>query len=350
MSTTLVGTEKKKTRGGKMEERRNSELTFKKRGINQDNKEQSYTCKKCNTDIESTQQSVGCELCGTWFHAKCVGLSETLFKAVRDEATRATDDSGLHWFCPQPCNKLAKKFIHNFGLTEERVTTLENQMKEIQNKINKLETGELPEQMMEVIKDMKSDDDKIRKIVKDVIEGDDTTVPKVMLNEASGKSTVTSVLSEVNDRREREQNLIIFGVKESNSDNKQERIQHDLEKIKEIGNICDVKLTDSDMTKTVRLGKFNTESKERPILATVASLETKKKILKGAWKLSKLNKEPNSTRVRIANDLTKTEREQEKQLYVKAKEMQENESGEYLFKVRGPPWARKIVKVKKYEK
>jgi hypothetical protein len=50
--------------------------------------------------------------------------------------------------------------------------------------------------------------------------------------------------------------------------------------------------------------------------------------------------------VELSNDLTKVERDQEKQLLNKALELQRLSSGEYTFKVRGPPWARRIVKAK----
>jgi hypothetical protein len=59
--------------------------------------------------------------------------------------------------------------------------------------------------------------------------------------------------------------------------------------------------------------------------------------------------------VRIAYDLTRTEREQEKQLMAKAKEPQNNCSGEFRLKIRGPsrtfdPRTRKIVKIRPEEK
>lgn len=51
--------------------------------------------------------------------------------------------------------------------------------------------------------------------------------------------------------------------------------------------------------------------------------------------------------VRINNELTKAEREQEKELWRKAKEKREqSSSGEFTFKVRGPPWARKATKIR----
>ena len=49
--------------------------------------------------------------------------------------------------------------------------------------------------------------------------------------------------------------------------------------------------------------------------------------------------------INVSNDLTKTERGNEKRLWEEAKKMNENDaSGDFTYKVRGPPWARKLVK------
>ena len=46
---------------------------------------------------------------------------------------------------------------------------------------------------------------------------------------------------------------------------------------------------------------------------------------------------------RVGNDLTPTERDRERKLYEEAKELQVNSQGKAQFRVRGPPWNRKIV-------
>lgn len=48
--------------------------------------------------------------------------------------------------------------------------------------------------------------------------------------------------------------------------------------------------------------------------------------------------------IKLSNDLTKTEREQEKMLFEKTKELNKEYSGEFQFRVKGPPWARRIAK------
>ena len=50
----------------------------------------------------------------------------------------------------------------------------------------------------------------------------------------------------------------------------------------------------------------------------------------------------------MSNDLTKTERANQKRLWEEAKKMSENDtSGEFTYNVSGPSWARKVVKIKK---
>ena len=53
--------------------------------------------------------------------------------------------------------------------------------------------------------------------------------------------------------------------------------------------------------------------------------------------------------VSVSNDLTQTEMEKEKKLWSEAKRQQSSDesSGNYMYKVRGPTWARRIVKIKK---
>ena len=52
--------------------------------------------------------------------------------------------------------------------------------------------------------------------------------------------------------------------------------------------------------------------------------------------------------IKIDHDKTKQEREESKKLYEEAKRQEAaDKSGEYLYRVRGPPWERKIRKIRK---
>ena len=48
----------------------------------------------------------------------------------------------------------------------------------------------------------------------------------------------------------------------------------------------------------------------------------------------------------IQSDETKKEREEEKKLLYEAKNRQANDAGNCKYRVKGPPWARTIVKIR----
>ena len=57
------------------------------------------------------------------------------------------------------------------------------------------------------------------------------------------------------------------------------------------------------------------------------------------------NAEEPYSRISISHDMTKEEREQNKKLLTEAKKLQDEDQGNWTYKVRGPPWDLKIVKL-----
>lgn len=93
-----------------------------------------------------------------------------------------------------------------------------------------------------------------------------------------------------------------------------------------------------------RAGALGKDTKQRPMIASPSKPEIKGELFRNSRKLW----DPSHKDIRIGNDLTKTDLEREKQLYKKAKEKQA-ESGDQ-FKVKEPPWERKILKIPQAEK
>ena len=53
-------------------------------------------------------------------------------------------------------------------------------------------------------------------------------------------------------------------------------------------------------------------------------------------------------KISVRHDLTKKQRDEEKKLREEAKKMEaEDKSGEFDYRIRGPPWERRIAKMKK---
>ena len=93
------------------------------------------------------------------------------------------------------------------------------------------------------------------------------------------------------------------------------------------------------------MGKLN-EEKDRPLLITLKEEEKKRQLFQNLNKIRDAG-EPFS-KVIITHDLTKKQKDELKQLVEQAKEKEkEDKSGEYMYRVRGPPWSWFIKKISK---
>ena len=192
----------------------------------------------------------------------------------------------------------------------------------------------------------KCDEKRVREIIKDElgkVENNEDTIDGDTQNIRSKtvkKGAVTIVIDEMNERKSRENNIIIFGFDENQSEVRQERIDYDIQQVKEL---CKIQLDTTSIKKTGRLGKFNNEKRDRPLLVTLSSVESKLMLFKNIHRIRELAE---YGKVNVSNDLTKAEREKEKQLWQEAKKQQLNDkSGNFIYKVRGPPWARRVTKL-----
>ena len=157
--------------------------------------------------------------------------------------------------------------------------------------------------------------------------------------------TVETVLTEINERKARENNIVIHGVQEILTEDEDARKQHDRMKVNNILQTCKIQTNEENkITKLTRIGKFDKDKLKRPMLATFESIATKKQFFKNI-RLLGANEELKN--VSISNDLTRTEREQEAALRAEAKRLNDEASGDGQYRVRGPPWARKVVKIAK---
>ena len=185
-------------------------------------------------------------------------------------------------------------------------------MKEYEDRITQLETTVIE----------KCDEKKVREIIKDElgkVENNEDTIDGDTQNIRSNtvkKEAVTTVIDEMNERKSRENNLIIFGFDENQSEVRQERIDHDIQQVKELYKACTIQLDTTSIKKTGRLGKFNNEKRDRPLLVTLSSVESKLMLFKNIHRIRELTE---YEKVNVSNDLTKAVKEKEKQLWQEAK-------------------------------
>ena len=164
-----------------------------------------------------------------------------------------------------------------------------------------------------------------------------------VINEGNEDTAVIStVLDDLNERKARENNIIIYDSQELKSKSKDNRKAHATEIVKQIFTEWDIEVDDDNLTKVVRIGKFDSNKKKRPILVTINSSDKKKEWFKN---ISKLRESENEivNELKLSNDLTKEDRKNELKLYQEAKDLSAMND---KYKVKGQPWARRIVKVK----
>ena len=135
--------------------------------------------------------------------------------------------------------------------------------------------------------------------------------------------------------------MIIFNLTESTSQLKTTKKQHDEQQILELCTEIDHNFTETDIMhmEIHRLGKLSEDTSKFP------NSDNKRSILRNVHRLKNNEKFGN---IKIDHDKTKQEREESKKLFEEAKRQEAaDQSGEYIYRIRGPPWERKIRKIRK---
>ena len=246
------------------------------------------TCTTVFTD--SSDKMLECERCSSHHCTKCLGKS--------DDEYRILQDSHLMWFCG-PCKVIIKKNIATDLEIEQRC-----------NAIMQMHDSRI--QNLEEIINTKCDESKVREIIKEALEKPSVKSWATAVQDGSqepNKDLNTQIFSKMNDRKARENNLIMFGIQESKSEVNEERNIEDVKIVKYVLKTCGIETNDSSLAKVFRLGKL-LKDKVRPLFVTLnLSEDTKALIFRGCKNLRD-HSEYNT--VSVANDLTREEREQEK--------------------------------------
>ena len=102
---------------------------------------------------------------------------------------------------------------------------------------------------------------------------------------------------------------------------------------------------EESLEKAIRLGKASAD-KERPLLVTLKEVNKKREIFKNLNKIREAGTP--FDKVRVAHDLTMKQKTELKDKIEEAREKERNdESGEFMHQVCGPPWSWYIKKIKK---
>lgn len=180
----------------------------------------------------------------------------------------------------------------------------------------------------------------------------------------AGKSGIAEeAVEQVKDILRRENNIILHRMPEVmiggfNMEDREDKMRHDKLMFKEFCGELDLNCFDSDVVELRRIGMVPQpasneggensapERKSRPMIVTLKE-GMKMRIMRNLYKLRNA-KEPLFRNVVVYHDMTREEREREKELRKQAKEKsdEEKDTGNF-YVVRGKPWKRYLLCVRR---
>ena len=258
----------------------------------------NYPCPKCDLNCTKSQHSIQCNCCEQWLHKDCVeGMSEEFY----DNVVKARELFGTSSFLCKTCRKVVLKVQKGQKEMEAKVKNMEKEIVDL-----KAEMKEMHKRMDQYEGGMKNVESGLEKAKQEVKE---------------------EVKTELREKEERSENMVIYGLKESDKTDSKERIREDEEAVKKIWNMVEVKIEEGETEVRFRAGKKREDGKPRPLIVKFKEEETKEKVLSGARKLARKDEWKN---VFLAQDLTAKQREEDR----KKEEERKREAEEKTAKAR----------------
>jgi len=360
------------------------------------------SCPVCTKGVLKSDLALECEICEAWFHISCQDISE------EEHDFLAEHSRTVHWYC-ETCNRNVAKVItlvanlkQKHELLEAKVDKLQNDMTGMATRIDKvsntvsaidtkmrdimngnLSTGmmrsiegivsqaksELEDEVKSLREKVTSLDTKVEtaieaqlvdvsksaELIKKELEPSwasvvsqevDNKLGKVSVDVTKVQQTLADVkvkADEERDRENRSHNIIIYRVPESGT--REDRVKTDkaycLKLTKEV---LSIDIQETDIKSVFRLGKRENAA-DRPLLVQFRDKGMKNNVMESLYRLK--GAEDAFRNISVTRDLTQAERAECKRLVDEAKKRQQEEQGEFLWRVRGLPGQLKLIKIKK---
>ena len=244
-------------------------------------------CGRCSEECKGGT-SIPCAFCETWFHAKCIDGMTPEFIDCCDKLNRLYGGSA---FLCVACRKLVAKLNKSFKDMEKQMAVFEQ----------RLEKSELEnEALKEKIEKMEAQTDQVKTKVgdmeKEIVTGMETAKKEV-------KEEMTREMKEI---EEKANNLVVYGLKESEKEDAKDRKEEDDNKVKEMVEEIGVEAKGRVEVK-FRAGKKVEGGKPRPVIVRVEDEEMREQLLTHARRLAKKDDWRN---VFVSPDLTWRQREE----------------------------------------
>ena len=248
------------------------------------------TCLGCNKKFTKSDYCVQCVVCSLWIHKTCSGLSDEGFKFISDQI-QAT---GMAYWACKSCTTYAMGINHRVKQMEEKMEAMQHSMnantaavKEVEHKVERLDSA---------------------------IQKKDEAVEKIV------KKSELSIYDEMRERESRRLNVVFHGIGEKErveGDTGKDRAAWDKKSCGNIFEALNLDMTEEAVKFCRRLGEKGEEP--RPLLAGFYTEMERSKLLRNANKLEKTV----FSNVNVSADLTKKQRDEEKEMWKEAESRNE---------------------------
>lgn len=203
---------------------------------------------------------------------------------------------------------------------EERLKKLEEEKEQF--KALNAQSANANDKFEERIQNLETKNVEIQAAAKAVPKVDDISIENKI------KIQLTESIDELKEIEERKNNLIIFNVKETPSNDVEQSLEADLANVKEILSFSNPELINSQIKKLetsdiTRMGLYKAgATKIRPIIVTLQNQKTKFQILKNSQKMKDCT---THTKIGFRMDLTKKQQKEDKALREELEERKKTE-------------------------
>ena len=211
-------------------------------------------CGQCRKLVKNESPAMECEICQQWYHIKCQGIKKAEYECIKGGGKK-NYLSKLHWYC-QTCERMAVNFMRTMTSLHVKQQVLEERINQLEEKIERKANQEEVNQLREEIKTVR--EGQLQAMEEKQRELEEKVVMKSCTNYVSKEDVKKNVSEEIETRlqekeveekarKDRRNNIIVFGIQATNQKDKQ---TEDIREIKKILNeFCDVHLKEEDVAK-----------------------------------------------------------------------------------------------------
>jgi hypothetical protein len=264
-----------------------------------------------------------------------------------------------------------EQFEEEMKETVKNLTRLQSLIHETSIKLSRLEvdTQTIREEKEQLFTEFKAENDFMRQAIKDLetkqkdewpnlaeqklanlaavhVDNKLSTFSTELQGVQKAISEVKYVVEEENDKENRRNNIILYNVPESADGNVESKYKEDKLFFLQLMKALSTGVDEEDIKKMLRLGRKDDTGKPRPLLVQLGCRMAKNLIMDSLFRLKNIDAKFKG--ITVSHDMTKKEREECKKLVEEAKRKENQDvSGEWIYRVRGPPGQMKIISIKK---